>query len=35
MKAGLKLIEAGLKVAVLSIGYFAIPNETMTILQKS
>ena len=35
MKAGLKLIEAGLKVVVLSIGYFAIPNETMAILQKS
>ena len=35
MKAGLKLIEAGLKIAVLSIGYFAITNETMAILQKS
>ena len=35
MKDGLKLIEAGLKVVVLSIDYFAIPNETMTILQKS
>ena len=35
MKTGLKLIETGLKVVVLSIGYFAIPNETMAILQKS